>query len=95
MVDVSPAVEQRIDRMLDRLLSRWRRLPEVEAEIDGWDLVDQVDFVEEWPTEEHRLAELERLIDQGTLTPSQLARYEELRRLIEQNRPIIRRLQES
>ena len=95
MVDVSAAIEQRIDRVLDRLLFRWRRLPEVEAEIDQWDLVDQLDFVEEWPTEENRLADLERLVAQGALTPNQLARYEELQRVIEQNRPIIRRLQES
>jgi hypothetical protein len=89
------AVHQLIDEMLDQLLFQWRRLPEVAAEIDGWDLLEQLDFIEEWPLEEDRLADLEGYVARRRLTPDQLARFAELQRVIEQNRPIIRRLQAS
>ena len=95
MAQVSEATSRDIDRLLHKLLCQWQRLPEVEAEIDQWDWVDQVVFIEEWPLEKDRLADLERYVDQGALTPEQLCQYEELRRIVEQNRPIIRRLQDS
>ena len=52
-------------------------------------------FIEEWPIEENRLTALERYASQGALTPDQMARYGELKRVVERNHPIIRRLQES
>ena len=95
MAQVRPTVEQQVDWMLERSLAAWRGLPEVETEIDGWDQIDQIVFIEEWPIEEDRLTALERYASQGALTPDQRARYDELKRVVERNRPIIGRLQES
>jgi hypothetical protein len=81
--------------MLGIIEDQWGRLPEVEAEIDGWDLLDQLDFIEEWPLEEMRLDQMEEYLTEGALTNEQLARYEELKRVVAANRPIIRRLQNS
>ncbi len=88
-------VQQHIARQLDWSLWQWDRLSEIEAEIDGWDLLDQLDFIEEWPLEEERLLRLEGHAAEGAMTPDQRQRYEDLKRLVAQNRPIIRRLQES
>ena len=95
MAQVRNPAYQDIEQLLDLLLWQWQRLPEVEAEIDHWDLLDQLNFIEEWPLEEERLRRLEEYVAKGALTSKQLAGYEELKRLIAQNRPIIRRLQES
>jgi hypothetical protein len=95
MAQVTHSVQQHIDRMLGILEDQWGRLPEVEAEIDGWDLLDQLDFIEEWPLEEMRLDQMEEYLTEGALTNEQLARYEELKRVVAANRPIIRRLQNS
>lgn len=70
-------------------------MPEVEAEIDDWDWVDQVVFIEEWPLEEMRLERLERYADEGSMTPEQGDRFMKLQQLVAANRPIIRRLQAS
>ena len=86
---------QNIDWQLEIAEFEWQQLPEVEAEIDQWDWIDQIVFIEEWPLQEERLLFLERSAAQGLMSPEQLARYEALKRLVEQNRPIIRRLQES
>jgi hypothetical protein len=95
MAQVVQAICLEIDRLLELLFAQWGRLPEVESEIDTWDWEEQVVFIEEWPIEEDRLAELERLAAGGLLTAQQLDRYAELRALVERNRPILRRLQEG
>jgi hypothetical protein len=95
MAQVASSVQQYIDRMLSLLEWQWERLPEVEAEIGNWDLLEQLDFIEEWPLEEERLKKVEQYCSEGVLTPEQSARYEEVKRLIARNRPIIRRLQNS
>jgi hypothetical protein len=95
MAQVGTSIHQDIEKLLDLLLWQWGRLPEVEAEIDTWDLVEQLDFIEEWPLEEMRLKQLEQYAAQGALTPQQSARYRNLKRLISENRAIIRRLQAS
>lgn len=95
MAQVTNKTEQDVERQLDWSLWQWGRLPEVEAEIDRWDLLDQLVFIEEWPLEEERLRRLERYRAEGAMTPDQLTRYEQLKRLVARNRPIIHRLQES
>jgi len=92
---VASTIHDRINRLLDLSIARWDSLPEVEAEIDGWDLLEQIDFVEEWTLEEERLKRLEGFAAAGLLTPDQDARYEQLKRLVTQNRPIIARLRAS
>jgi hypothetical protein len=95
MAQVSEIVRQDIEKLLDRLIWEWGRLPEVEAEIDDWDQLDQIVFVEEWTLEEDCLLRLERYVTEGALTPEQLRRYDELKGLVTQNRPIIQRLRAS
>ncbi len=95
MAQLAKTAQQRVDGLLDMLMYQWQRLPEVEAQIDSWDHLDQLNFIEEWPLEEDRLKRLERYVAEGALTDEQLHRYENLQRLIDRNRPIIRRLQES
>ncbi len=95
MAQVADAVQQYIDLMLGILEEQWGCLPRVETEIDTWDLLDQLHFIEEWPLEEERLKQIEHYRAEGVLTSEQSARYEEVKRLVAQNRPIIRRLQNS
>ena len=95
MAQVAGSVSRHAELLLAHCTDTWRRLPEVEAEIEGWDLLDRIDFVEEWPLEEQRLKMLEQYASEGMLTPYQLVRYGELKHLPAQNRPIIRRLQQS
>jgi hypothetical protein len=95
MVRATAATQQDIGRMLGIACTAWESLPEVEAEIDGWDLLQQIDFVEEWTLEEERLKWLERYRADGLLTTNQVARHDDLKRLVAQNRPIIERLRAS
>ena len=76
-------------------LYQWERLPQVEAEIDNWDLMDQLTYIEGCPPQEQQLKRLERYAQEGHMTEDQLARYEELKKIVARNRPIIRRLQNS
>jgi hypothetical protein len=89
------SVYRHADLLLAHLYDVWERLPEIEREIDRWDLIEQLVFIEEWPLEEMRLKKLDGYAAEGTLTPEQLARYHDLRRLVERHRPIMRRLQAS
>ena len=84
-----------VERTLVMAEDQWGSLPQVEAKIDGWPQAEQVHFVEEWPMEEVRLKRLERYAQEGRMTEDQLARYEELKKIVARNRPIIRRLQNS
>jgi hypothetical protein len=95
MARVTAATQQDIERMLCIACTAWESLPEVEAEIDGWELLQRIDFVEEWTMEEARLKWLERYRHDGLLTINQAARHDNLKRLVAQNRPIIERLRAS
>ncbi len=84
-----------VDKSLYLSRASWEELPRVEAEIDDWEQIDQILFIEEWPLEEQRLKRLERYAQEGHMTEDQLARYEELKKIVATNRPIIHRLQNS
>lgn len=84
-----------IEQLLGNAVRTWESLPEVEAEIERWDLLERIDFVEEWTLEEERLRWLECYVADGLLTDEQIARYRELGRLVVRNRPIITRLRAS
>jgi len=45
MAQLVQTVHQRIDLILDILEEQWGRLPNVEATIDEWDLIDQIVLV--------------------------------------------------
>jgi hypothetical protein len=70
----------------------WRRLPGIAAEIDKWDQIEQITFIEEWPLEEQRLQRLEQYVAEGALTLDPLARYGDLERIIAKNRPVLQQL---
>lgn len=86
---------EEVERTLQMAEYQWERLPEVEAEIDGWDQLDQILFIEEWPLEEQRLRRLREFANKGVLDEEQQARYEALQSAVARNRPIIQRLQNS
>ena len=88
-------VGEDVDRLLEMGLYHWTRLPEVEREIGGWPLIDQLDFVVELPLEETRLDRLRAHAERGEMAEGQRARYEELLRLVDANRPIAERLGRS
>jgi predicted NUDIX family NTP pyrophosphohydrolase len=88
-------VEEDVNHLLAWAIAAWEELPEVEREIDTWDLEDQIVFIEEWPLEERRLRELAEYAQAGALTTGQRARYERLLKLVEERRPIIERLLRS
>ncbi|HET7035038.1 MAG TPA: hypothetical protein VFI42_05085 [Thermomicrobiaceae bacterium] len=47
MADLSVLTQQRIDQLLDLLIADWQELPEVAAEIDSWEPIERLDFIEE------------------------------------------------
>lgn len=87
MAEVETEARQSIDRLLDGLLLAWRDLPSIAQEIDKWDLIDQLDYIEEWTPKEDQLARLRRLIVSEGVTQQQRCRYEQLERLVRANRP--------
>jgi hypothetical protein len=95
VAQVGSAVRSDIDRLLARAAAGWEELTEVEREIDSWDLMDQLVFIEEWPLEEERLRRLAAYAQAGELTEEQRACYERLLELVERQRPIIERLQRT
>lgn len=84
-----------IDYALDRLIQEWRDLPRCEREIDQWDLIEQLDYIEEWTPSEELRHRLEEYAAKGLLNDQQKARYAELRRMVEEYQPILERLRNS
>jgi hypothetical protein len=95
MAQVANSVHQHIDIVLVRLLNAWQYLPAAINEIDDWDIVDQIVYVEEWSPDEQLLAVLHKYDQDGALTTDQSARYQELLALVEKNRPLLNDLRES
>jgi hypothetical protein len=95
MAHVNVQAREHIELLLGHSADRWQRLPEVARDIDSWDLIDQISFIEEWPLEEQRLDMLERYACQGVMTLDQRQRFDDLKRLVARNRPIIERLQRT
>ena len=97
MAQVAPAstTHAPIDLLLGHASEAWQRLPRVAAEIDEWDAVDQVRFIEEWPLEEQRLCRLETFATSGAMSAAQQLEFRRLMEVVRENRPIIERLQRS
>lgn len=77
-----------IDHRLQAAFEAWVSLPNVEV----WDFVEQLDFIEEWPLEESRLDSLRHDYETGRMSAEQSSRYEELLSVVDSNREIIERL---
>jgi len=95
MAQVSTSVHERVEFLLDHLIQEWQNLPKIEQEIDKWDLIEQIDYVEEWTPTEGLRHELEEYAAKGLLDGSQRERYAKLRRLVSEHRPILERLRAS
>ncbi|MGI5916640.1 MAG: hypothetical protein ACOX9A_09360 [Anaerolineae bacterium] len=95
MVEVEADLQQVTDDFLDYLLEAWAGLPRAEREIDTWDLIEQIDYVEEWTPKLDSLDWLERRAAQGLLTDEQQARLAELHRMVDEYQPILERLRNS
>lgn len=95
MAHVNEDIRRHVQLLLEHSFDQWQRLPQVETEIDQWDQLDQIVFIEEWPLEEEHLRMLEEYACEDALTPEQLRRYDELKRIVACNRPIIERLQRT
>jgi hypothetical protein len=92
MAQVGSGIEHHVELLLSHLVDVWRRLPGIAAEIDQWDQIEQITFIEEWPLEEQRLQRLEQYVAEGALTLDPLARYGDLERIIAKNRPVLQQL---
>ncbi|MCD6289238.1 MAG: hypothetical protein J7M34_01950 [Anaerolineae bacterium] len=95
MAPVVTDVQERVDFLLDYLLQAWRELPEVEQNIDYWDLIEQIDYVEEWTPKMALMDELERYASDGVLTDQQQERYRELLGLARKHRATLEGLRRS
>jgi len=92
MAQVSPEVRQTIDEWLEYLTDAWRQLPKAAREIDQWDFLQQIDYIEEWAPKEELAIRLRHWITLPEATEPQRARYRELEQLVRDNRPILDRM---
>ena len=87
-----PQLRERIESYLSYLTEEREALPEIAAEWDEWEDLDQLDFVLEWPIREGRLRQLQQWAAQGVLTPTQRMGYEALLQLVTEHRFLLERL---
>jgi len=73
VAQVGSTVKLRVDVLLGSLLAAWASLPRIVEQIDQLDLVDQLDFTEEWPLFEDQLRELRQRAAAGVRSPEQTA----------------------
>ena len=92
MAQVATRSQERVDVLLDSLIDAWRELPAVARKIDRWDLIAQIDYVEEWGAKESLADVLRGMIASPTATAEQRARYGELQRLTREYSPILNHL---
>ncbi len=81
MAQVTTDAQQTIDRWRDCLTEAWQGLPQAEHDIDQWNVIEQIDDVEEWRPKEDLAAHLRQLIASPAATKEQRQRYEQLERL--------------
>lgn len=91
MVDLKQT--QDVDRLLSYLEAQWSEVPEIadswDSEMDG---IDKEVFQLEWSIKEDNLVLLEAQVARGNLSNEQYRRYQDLKRLIRQERPVLERL---
>jgi len=89
MAQLTKETIRRVDHLLFVSKSQWEWLAEVEARFNDWHPDDQEAFVLEWAIEEERLENLEEYHERGAMTEEQTTRYEELKKLVAKNQPIM------
>ena len=80
---------------MGHLTEAWQALPQAAIDIDRWDLIKQIDYIEEWTPKEEVAAQLHQLIVSPEATDTQRGRFQQLNRLMRENRPILDRLRAS
>ena len=88
MAQVDRATREDVDQLLARAIAAWESVAETQREIAGWDLEDQLAFIEEWPLEEERLQRLAGLARADALSPGQRMLYGRLLQLVDEMRPM-------
>lgn len=86
MVEVGRDIKATIDYLLAYLEAEWQDILDLEREWPDLPEWERLDFVLEWPLKESRLQQLRDFARQGRLTAEQSVRYEQLQRLLTQNR---------
>jgi len=95
MAQVATQPRVHVDALLDSLIEAWRALPDVARDIDQWDPIEQLDYVEEWGAKESLADVLGELIASPSVTAEQRARYDELQRLARQYHPVLDQLRSA
>jgi hypothetical protein len=94
MADVASAeLAERIQTTLDQVWDRWSSLPETSREIEGWDLEDQLDYVEEWAVTRSQMDLLETWRSEGLLSPQQQRTLKRVNELGRRLQPILEELE--
>ena len=83
MAKVADTTERRLDLLLDSSSDAYEELPEVAAEIKGWNDGERMGYVYDWFLVEERLKVLER--DATKMNSYQRRRYDRLKELIKKN----------
>lgn len=78
-------VREWAEHQIPYLISCWRELPGVYAEIDSWDVGERQSYVEEWPLYETSRKQLEDASREGLLTSEQERGMQTLRALVDQH----------
>jgi hypothetical protein len=81
-------IQAQIDHELTYLITEWEGLEEILT----FDVESQFNYAIDWPLTTMTQERLEALIAQHGLTPAQQARYEYLRALQVQNKPLLDQL---
>lgn len=76
------------ERLLGIAQAEWEGVFKVAAEWDEWDSGSWLTYIVDHDLAEMRLRELERLVEEGVMSPDQLARYEHLKALVAEARPV-------
>ena len=81
-----------IEDYLAYLFTEWSGIPDLAAEWHEWDEPSRLTFDVNWGVVEDRLATLAYWHAKGLLTAQQCTRYEQLLRLVDEQRPTLERL---
>lgn len=92
MDQVNAAKHDSTEHLLDLSTAAWEGLPQVAEEIHEWDFDSQISYLADWGAQEECLLALERCFERGEMDARQAARYERLRRIVREMRPVLARL---
>jgi hypothetical protein len=83
------ALRDEIETLLAYLLAEWEAVPGLRAQWADWSEYERLDFAQDWPIREDRLARLSTLAGTRELSPDQQGRYRRVASLVQQHRPLL------